>query len=362
MAMADIVLGIGTSHTPLLSLPAEYWPAYAQRDQGNPELAYPPHGHVMPWQRGLETISPELRAGYKGTEVFAEQSAACTRALTTLTASLKAAEPDITIIISDDQDELFYEDNMPRFSVYWGDTIPLMPRALGPGGRGDSAITDAVIRGYGDVPMDVPVASRFGRFLVEHLSEHDFDVAHFTHLSQPYGGKVARRYPTPDGELNYVKETASHDQGLPHGFSFIVARLFENQPRPILPVFQNTCYPPNQPTPRRSFAFGEAIAAAIRDWSEPARVALVASGGLSHFVVDEELDRMVLGGLERKDAAALKSLPRERLYSAASESMNWVALGGAMHDTDLKFELLDYVPVYRSAAATGGGWAFAQWR
>ena len=40
----------------------------------------------------------------------------------------------------------------------------------------------------------------------------------------------------------------------------------------------------------------------------------------------------------------------------------WVALGGAMHDTSLKMELLAYVPVYRTPAATGGGWAFARWR
>jgi len=91
-------------------------------------------------------------------------------------------------------------------------------------------------------------------------------------------------------------------------------------------------------------------------------VAIVASGGLSHFVVDEELDRMVLGALEKKDAATLKSVPRERLYSAASETLNWIALGGAMQKTDLTFELLDYVPVYRTPAATGGGWAFAQWK
>jgi hypothetical protein len=25
-------------------------------------------------------------------------------------------------------------------------------------------------------------------------------------------------------------------------------------------------------------------------------------------------------------------------------------------------ELLDYVPVYRTPAGTGGGWAFARWR
>jgi hypothetical protein len=33
-----------------------------------------------------------------------------------------------------------------------------------------------------------------------------------------------------------------------------------------------------------------------------------------------------------------------------------------MAATSLKMELLDYVPVYRSPAATGGGWAFARWQ
>jgi hypothetical protein len=226
----------------------------------------------------------------------------------------------------------------------------------------DPEIAEAIIKGYGDVAMDVPVASRFGRFLIEYLMEHDVDVAHTRYVKQPYGGRVARRYPTKKGELDYVRETAPREQGLPHAFAFVVKRLFDNAPRPILPFFQNTCYPPNQPTPRRCFAVGQAIAAAVAAWDEPARVAVIASGGLSHFVVDEELDRTLLDALERRDAAALCSLPRHRLYSAASESLNWVALGGAMQRTNLKMELLAYVPVYRTPAATGGGWAFARWQ
>ena len=78
-------------------------------------------------------------------------------------------------------------------------------------------------------------------------------------------------------------------------------------------------------------------------------------------MVDEELDRMLLGALERKDSTTLRELPRQRLYSAASESLNWVALGGAMDATGLKMEQLAYVPVYRTPAGTGGGWAFARW-
>ena len=357
--MASIVLGIGTSHTPLLSIPPETWPEYAKGDERNPELAYPPHGHVMPFQQAVETLAAEGKSRYTGPEPFAEQSARFRRALDTLASTLQAAEPDVTLIISDDQDEWFYEHNMPRFAVYWGQSVPLIPRSIVPGA---SELAKLIARGYGDVPMDVPVASRFGRFLVESLCEHDFDVAHFTHLQQPYGGRVARRYPTPDGELNSVRETPPHEQGLPHGFAFIVKRLFHNQPRPILPVFQNTCYPPNQPSPTRSYALGQAIGAAVAAWPEPARVAVVASGGLSHFVVDEELDRRLLGALERKDAQTLSNLPRERLFSATSESLNWVAVGGALAATPLEMELVDYVPVYRTPANTGGGWAFARWQ
>jgi 3-O-methylgallate 3,4-dioxygenase len=330
--MAQFVLGIGTSHTPLLSIPPESWPEYAKGDERNPELAYPPHGHVMPFQQAVQKLQAEGQSRYAGAEPFADQAVRFKRALDTLASTLQAAAPDITIIISDDQDEWFYEHNMPRFAVYWGDSVPLIPRSLIPGA---SDLAKLIAAGYGDVPMDVPVASRFGRHLVEYLCDHDFDVAHFTHVQQPYGGKVARRYPTPDGELKAVRETPQHEQGLPHGFAFIVKRLFANQPRPIVPVFQNTCYPPNQPSPKRSYALGQAIGQAVKAWPEPARVAVVASGGLSHFVVDEELDRRLLGALEKKDAQTLQSLPQERLFSATSESLNWVAVGGAMAETSL---------------------------
>jgi hypothetical protein len=182
------------------------------------------------------------------------------------------------------------------------------------------------------------------------------------YVDKEYGGRVARRYPTRTGELDSVRDTPKHEQGLPHGFSFIIKRLYCNEPGPILPVLQNTCYPPNRVTPRRCFTVGQALAAAVAEWPGDERVAIVASGGLSHFVVDEDLDRTLLDGLQRKDPATLKSTPRHRLYSAASESMNWITLGGAMQDLPLQMELVDYVPVYRTPAGTGGGWAFARWQ
>src|SRR5438034_3631606 len=108
--MADLVLGIGTSHTPLLSLPADRGPAYARRDERNPELAFPPEGLVMSYEEALHRVAPEVRARYRGPEPFQAQAEACQRALDELSGTLRGMKPDITVIIGDDQDEWFYDD------------------------------------------------------------------------------------------------------------------------------------------------------------------------------------------------------------------------------------------------------------
>jgi hypothetical protein len=89
-------------------------------------------------------------------------------------------------------------------------------------------------------------------------------------------------------------------------------------------------------------------------------VGIVASGGLSHFFVDEELDRHVLAVLARNDGDAVAALPAAKLESGSSEIRNWLAAAGALEHLDM--ELVDYVPCYRSEAGTGVGMAFAVWR
>jgi len=88
-------------------------------------------------------------------------------------------------------------------------------------------------------------------------------------------------------------------------------------------------------------------------------VAVATSGGLSHFVVDEELDRHALEGLNQANGELLASLPRVRLQSAATEILNWVAVSGAMGETPM--ETVTYEPGYRTPAGTGCGCACGQW-
>ena len=92
---------------------------------------------------------------------------------------------------------------------------------------------------------------------------------------------------------------------------------------------------------------------------DPERVGIMASGGLSHFLVNEELDREVIEALRRKDYATLKALPAKKLLSGSSEIRNWIAVAAAVDG--LKLDWVSYVPGYRSRALTGVGLCFAHW-
>ena len=149
------------------------------------------------------------------------------------------------------------------------------------------------------------------------------------------------------------------DQSEGHAYSFIHRRFMPDGPIPIVPVILNTYYPPNQPSPTRCFDLGTAIRKLIDGFPDDLRVGIMASGGLSHFLVNEELDREVIGALRRKDHAALKMLPPHKLLSGSSEIRNWIALAAAVKDLELDW--FSYVPGYRSRALTGVGLCFAYW-
>ena len=53
--------------------------------------------------------------------------------------------------------------------------------------------------------------------------------------------------------------------------------------------------------------------------------------------------------------------PMDPRAKSLSRMLNWVTVGGIMSELDLQYEQIDYVPVYRSAAGTGGGWGFVRW-
>ena len=349
--MAEIVLGMGTSHTPMISMPPEFWLMHGERqDVHLRELVSPRSGKVVAYDELLAEADPGI-ASTLTAEHFKEQYDQLQHGVAELSKTLREVNPDAVIIVSDDQDELLFEDNMPSFLVYWGESVKLLPW---PVTETASPAIKAAISGYGDVEMDVPVNAELGKHLIEYLTEADFDISHSRYLKDEYGGSIG-----PTGYVWWKRETKPRPHGIGHGYSFVVKRIMDNKPIPIVPVLQNTCYPPNQPTPKRCYAFGKAIKAAVEAWDSNARVAIMASGGLSHFVLDEDIDQQLIRGMREKNGEILSSLPKERLQSASSEIRNWITTSAACEHLD--FEMVDYVPVARTPAGTGGGWGFARW-
>jgi hypothetical protein len=90
-------------------------------------------------------------------------------------------------------------------------------------------------------------------------------------------------------------------------------------------------------------------------------VSVIASGGLSHFVVEEDANHEFLDALLADDETKLTSLPPELYNGGTSEARNWIATGGATAGTGLHPQLIDYLPCYRSEGGTGHAMGFVQW-
>ena len=102
------------------------------------------------------------------------------------------------------------------------------------------------------------------------------------------------------------------------------------------------------------------LRAAIEASPADLRVGVLASGGLSHFVVEEAIDRQVMDGLAEPDGALLRALPREALLEGSSEILNWVMTAGAVAPLPLAWSA--YEPIRRTPAGTGIGCGFAIWQ
>ncbi|MEX2431660.1 MAG: hypothetical protein WD645_07060, partial [Dehalococcoidia bacterium] len=162
--MAKIVLGIGSSHSPMLMQPPEMWPVHAEGDKRNRELCFPPTGEQMSYEEGLERADPSL-AKLITQERFNQQHANLAQAIDGLRKTFAEVKPDIAVIVGDDQDEMLFEDNMPTFMVYWGDSFKFIPRNVP---TDASPAAKASAEGYGSESYEVPVVSDLGRHIIEH--------------------------------------------------------------------------------------------------------------------------------------------------------------------------------------------------
>lgn len=327
--MAQIVYGIGSSHSPMLNLPAENWGVRGEMDRRNRELIGT-DGEVSDYDDLTARLTDENKhiiAKEITAEKFEKRHAENQSAIARLSESLYRVDPDILLMVGDDQNEYLREDNMPGMCVYWGDDViaPARPEVNG-------------IKSLSGSQEDqrVPTSSALGRHLIEYLVEADFDVARSNFLE---GGRAKG--------------------GLGHAFAFMYHRIMTGKIIPTVPIMVNTYYPPNQPTPKRCYDLGRTLRSAIEAWPGKQRIAIWASGGMSHFVVDEDFDQQCIDAIKTKDVVKFSQLPRNKLNSGNSEIRNWTVVTGATEHLDLDY--LTYVPCYRSEAGTGCAMGFAEW-
>lgn len=326
--MARIILGLGTSHTPMLLVDAADLPRYEENDRRLPLLDL----------EGVPTTFDQLAAAAADRHVSAvtaeklsARHVAARLAIDGLADALALAALDALIVIGDDQKEMLRGDHHPALMVYDRATIRSRrpPHAAN---RPAWALRGADRYYPVDGQRDYPVAQALGRYLIGHLEGQGLEVAAFETDHIPMG----------------------------HAFAFVHSQLLRDRQVPVVPVLLNALYPPNQPTPADCLAIGEAIALAVDAFPENARVGVVASGGLSHFVVDEALDREVVRALHERDFHALSVLPLQKLNSGNAEIRNWICAAGALRS--LRVDWIDYIPGYRTQAGTGTGLCFAVWR
>jgi 3-O-methylgallate 3,4-dioxygenase len=329
--MADIVLGIGTSHSPLLASPPEDYPKHAEIDASGRKLL-DRDGKPRTFGELVAMADPSIKEQIRP-EVLAERSARCTANIERMGKTIAEAQLDALIIIGDDQNEQYSDDNMPAILIYSGETIDNSPLHM----EDDAPDWWRKARSQyhvADEKRAYPVDATLALHLTNALMDHGFDISHAKRLAK--------------------------ERGEGHAFGFVHQRLMNGDVIPIVPVALNTYFPPNQPRPKRCYELGQAIRAAVQAMPGNGRVGILGSGGLSHFTVDEELDRMVLDACRRNDGAALSSIPMAKLNSGSSEIRNWITVAGASEH--LKTEWQEYIPCYRSLAGTGCGMGFAVWQ
>ena len=331
--MSRIVLGLATSHSPLLTFGADVWTERAKDDVKMTALTLS-DGRTLSYEE-LSAERGDRFAAEATAKNFIRQDAAAQACLDRIADELETARPDIVIIVGDDQEELFGAGATPAIAIYHGEEMVMHPISLVRPNLPEWRKTAS--EGYRmDQPYRYPAAPDYARGLIERMIDAEVDLAVSSQVSDP------------------------HKAGFGHAYGFIVGRLFRGREIPVVPLLLNTYYPPNVLSADRCHEVGQRLRAAIEASPDDLRICVIASGGLSHFATDAELDEGVMTALETADAAHLRAIPRAALRSGSSEILNWVLAAGSLEGLPLAWK--DYIPVHRTPAGTGVGLGFACWR
>jgi protocatechuate 4,5-dioxygenase beta chain len=175
------------------------------------------------------------------------------------------------------------------------------------------------------------------------------------------GHPALARYLVTEGARRRLAFAYLREMQFDDGFSVPMHYLNPGGDVPLVPVSMNCTVPPI-PTPERAYHVGTVLRDMIRAYPEDLRVAVLATGGLSHepggpryFWVDEAFDRWFLDLLRAGDhRALLRECTLERMEAAGSggtaELLAWIV---AMAFTRGPAEVLAYMPAVAWRTGTG---------
>ena len=311
--MAKIVCGIATSHGPMLATPPDMWHLRGNADRKNAGHWY--QGERLDFSALLAKRAPGF-AAHITAQKMAENFDQCQRALDTLADHFAACQPDLVLILGNDQREVFLEDLTPTFTVFTGqaiENIPLTEDAIARLPPGIAIAEEGHCPPGGATYAGAPAHANE---LVASLTAQEFDIA------------TSERLPgQPDRQA-----------GVPHAFGYVYRRIMRDIAPASIPIFINVGVGLNRPTAKRCLAFGRALKRSIDALPDGLKVAVIASGGLTHFCIDEALDQTVLSALQHRDEATLAAIPEAMFNGNTSEIKSWLPLAAIMNDASLTID------------------------
>ena len=310
--MAKIVAAMASSHAFALTDPSE-WDGRRERNRTMYKHRY---GVEPPIHPKMAEETPEVRAKRyqqvrSGLDFFREK--------------LKEVKADALILIGDDQNENFKEDNLSQIAIHLGEEVFTTERRDGGYQRG------ARYRCHQALARD----------LLNGLVEREFDVA----FSNGF----------PRSEL------------LSHAHGPILQTVLPEADIPVVLIFINAIHVPAI-SPGRCYRLGRALREIIEERPADERVVLYASGGLSHFTggypwrhykgpftygsISEDFDRKALDLMARGQGEKLGQLTSHDLLEHGDiEMRSWLVVLAAVGKTPA--QVLAYEPLYSGLMGMG---------